>query len=238
MRISKAIILSAGQGNRLGKFTKEIPKPMIKVNNLPILEHNINLCTKFGVEDIFINLHHLPHKIKDYFKDGFNHQCKIHYNYEKELLGTAGALMGFQKYLENESLIVIYGDNYFKNHDLNHIYKFHIKNNSDFTIHAHWLSDCSMSGRLEICKENKLIKIFEKEKSDIPKSGYVSSGIFIINNMDLIKELLFIGADFAYDILPNLIQKTNIFVFKSNKTIYAIDNEILLNKTQRDLMSD
>ena len=56
--------------------------------------------------------------------------------------------------------------------------------------------------------------------------------------MDLIKELLFIGADFAYDILPNLIQKTNIFVFKSNKTIYAIDNEILLNKTQRDLMSD
>lgn len=88
----KAIILAAGKGERLKEITSRIPKPMIEVNGKPILQHNIELCKKYGIKDIYINLHHLPEKITDYFGNGKKFGVQIKYSYEKELLGTSGAV--------------------------------------------------------------------------------------------------------------------------------------------------
>ena len=88
----KAVILAAGKGERLSEITKNIPKPMIEFKGKPLLEHNIELCKKFGIEDIYINLHHLPGMIKDYFGNGEKFGVKIQYSFEEELLGTAGAV--------------------------------------------------------------------------------------------------------------------------------------------------
>ena len=75
----KAVILAAGVGSRLGSVTKTIPKPMIEIHGKPILLHNINLCRKANVTDIYINLHHLPNVIKDYFGDGSQKGINIKY---------------------------------------------------------------------------------------------------------------------------------------------------------------
>ncbi len=88
----KAVILAAGKGERLSEITQKIPKPMIEFKGKPLLQHNIELCKKFGIEDIYINLHHLPDKIRDYFGNGERFGVNIKYSYEKELLGTAGAV--------------------------------------------------------------------------------------------------------------------------------------------------
>ena len=66
----KAVILAAGKGERLGAITQKTPKPMIKIAGKPVLEHNILMCKNSGVEEIFINLHHLPNVIERYFKNG------------------------------------------------------------------------------------------------------------------------------------------------------------------------
>ena len=50
----KAIILAAGKGSRLKKITKNFPKPMIKIDGKPILEHNIEMCRIAGIDEIFI----------------------------------------------------------------------------------------------------------------------------------------------------------------------------------------
>ncbi len=91
----KAFILAAGKGKRLGSLTESVPKPMLELSGKPILEHNILMCKKTGVKDIFINLHYLPDIITDYFGDGFKLGVNIQYHYQPELLGTAGGMLFF-----------------------------------------------------------------------------------------------------------------------------------------------
>ena len=95
----KAVILAAGKGERLGTITQKIPKPMIRIDGKPILEHNIFMCKNSRVEEIFINLHHLPNVIKRYFGNGESWGVKINYKYESKLLGTAGTISNFKEFL-------------------------------------------------------------------------------------------------------------------------------------------
>ena len=81
---------------------------MIKIATNPVLEHNIILCKYHGISEIFINLHHLPHIIKDYFGNGSNWNVRIQYRYEKDILGTAGGVKNFQDELGDEPFLVIY----------------------------------------------------------------------------------------------------------------------------------
>ena len=101
----KAFILAAGKGERLGSLTETVPKPMLELAGKPILEYNILMCKKAGVHDIFINLHYLPNKISDYFGDGKKFGVNIQYNYENELLGTAGGILFF---INNFNNIIFY----------------------------------------------------------------------------------------------------------------------------------
>ena len=98
----KALLLAAGKGKRLGSVTKMIPKPMVKISGKPILEHNILMLKNSGIVDIFINLHHLPEIITDYFEDGEKWGVNINYKLEEELLGTSGAVKSFYKILRKK----------------------------------------------------------------------------------------------------------------------------------------
>ena len=95
----KAVILAAGKGERLGAITQKIPKPMIRISGKPVLEHNIHMCKNSGVDEIFINLHHLPNVIKHYFRNGETWGVKINYKYESKLLGTAGTVSSLKEFL-------------------------------------------------------------------------------------------------------------------------------------------
>ncbi len=228
-KIKKAIILSAGKGSRLGNITDKTPKPMIYINGAFILEHNIKMCREFGIEKVYINTHHLSKNIKDYFGNGSKFNIKIIYNHEEEIMGTAGALSGFKNLIGSDPFFVVYGDNYYHTLKLNMIYKFHEEKNSKFTILAHWKEDCSESGRVVHDKNFVLVNFFEKEKLVDPKSGYVNSGIYIIDNIDMIKQYTFKGSDFAFNVIPELLKKNCIYVLKTNKKIYSVDNIELLN---------
>ena len=148
----KAVILTGGKGERLGDISKKIPKPMIKVSGKPVLEHNIIMCETYGVKDLYLNLHHLPDLIKDYFGEGRNWGVDITYKYEDILLGTAGTVFSFKEILDS-TFFVIYGDNFFsKSIDLKALLKFHKRIQSEFTIVLSWLDDVSQSGVADLEK--------------------------------------------------------------------------------------
>ena len=91
----KAVIMAGGKGTRISSITNdEIPKPMLKIGDKPILEHQINCLKASGVNDIIIIVGHLGEKIKEYFGNGTTLGVNISYYEETpdKPLGTAGSL--------------------------------------------------------------------------------------------------------------------------------------------------
>lgn len=121
-KLNEVVILAGGFGTRLSSsLGNSIPKPMAKVNNIPILEHQINLCKKYSFKRILILVHHLSDVIKDYFEDGVNFGVEITYKDEIVPRGTAGAIFDAIDMLE-DVFLVIYGDT-FLNVDLKKFFK-------------------------------------------------------------------------------------------------------------------
>lgn len=223
----KAIILAAGLGSRLGKLTKNIPKPMIKYNNKPILQHNIELCKKYGITDIYINLFHLPEVIINYFGDGKKFGVNIHYNIENNLLGTSGGVKKiFNKYkFNNDPFYIIYGDNY-SNFNLNLL-----KTKSFGKIAFHYKEDISNSGVAEFDITNKIIKFIEKPKENKTNSHWVNAGIYYFQP-DIIKYIPNGYSDFGIHIFPTLISmnKINIYGEKQHIPLKSFDTPNMIKE--------
>lgn len=230
----KAVILAAGKGKRLGTISQKIPKPMIEIRGRPVLEHNILMCKRNGIKEIFINLHHLPHVIKNYFNDGTKWGVNINYSIEPRILGTAGAVKQFQKHLNKSSFFVIYGDNYYY-FDLDLLAEFHKKKFSDFSIALFWLDNVSQSGVVELTVDNRIKRFIEKPTKDESNSYWVNGGIYLIEPI-ILNEIRNGYADFGHNIIPSLITNGfNVFGYKMEKKVLAIDTPELLNKVRLKL---
>ena len=85
----QAVILASGKGIKMRPFTYEIPKPLIPVNNKPLIEHGLSLLSKHGIKKIIITVSHLASKIQKELKDGSHLGLDISYIQEKNQLGQA-----------------------------------------------------------------------------------------------------------------------------------------------------
>jgi NDP-sugar pyrophosphorylase family protein len=92
LRSNKMVIMAGGRGSRLYPETATCPKPLLKVNGKPILEHIIERAKSDGIHNFIIAVHYLSEMIKDYFGNGEKFGINIEYLEEKSPLGTAGAL--------------------------------------------------------------------------------------------------------------------------------------------------
>ena len=225
----KAIILAAGKGERLKNITKTIPKPMLKYKGRPLIEHNILLCKKYGIKDIFINTHHLPYIIKDYFGTGEKLEVSITYSFEKELLGTSGAVKNFQSLIGNEHFFVIYGDNYTE-FNLDLLVRKASSSNAIATIAFHYRDDVSSSGVAEFDENYKIIKFIEKPNPNETNSHWVSAGIYYLSP-EIFKYIPEGFSDFGRDIFPLLI-KNNLELYGvcTNAEVKYFDTIKTMNK--------
>jgi len=242
--MTKAIILCAGKGTRLLPITKNIPKPMIPLGKYPLLEYNILLCKKNGIEEIFINTSHLPEKIKGYFGDGSRWGVKIVYSFEKDLLGTAGALQNFKDYLD-EDFLVIYGDN-LTNLNLTEMLKYHKEKKSLATlfIYQDIITDKESTPGAIVVNEKKEVKqVIEHptkeeaiELEQIPESKkYINAGIYILNPK-ILTYITQTPRDFSKDIFPKLIASgKKIIGFTSSCFFRELGSKERYELTQKDI---
>lgn len=232
----KALVLAAGLGKRLG--LEDIPKPMYKVLGKPILEHNLLLLKKHGMTDICITLHHKGKVIKDYFKDGSNFGVKIQYSFEKELLGTAGALLNVGWFLTNESFLVIYGDNY-TDINLKEMLSLHLTHKPLATIALFdpkkSLNSDIAGGKVLLDKDNNLLSFIEGKGNEI--NGYVNAGIYVLEPQIL--ELIPKGnpSDFGKDIFPKLLkEELKLKGYITDSFVFAIDTIEALKAAEEKLI--
>ena len=232
----KAMLLAAGKGSRLKPLTEKLPKVMLKVGDKPLLEHNLNLLNNFGVEEIFINLHHLPELIVDYFGSGRELGIKITYSREKEILGSAGAVKKIEGSLNNV-FFVIYGDN-LSNCNLEKLLAEHKRNRGIATIAVFDMTKNKNSGigtgRVIFDKSTNVITDFLEGEEHKIKSNYVNAGIYILE-----PEILnYIPAgqfyDFGKELFPLLLKKgvaTHVYKMPENEYLFGSDNIDCFNRT-------
>ena len=104
-----AVIMAGGEGKRLRPLTEQVPKPMLRVGDRPVLENIILSLADAEVKKIYIAVNYMAEAIESYFKDGSKWGVKIHYLREKEKLGTAGALNLLPE-IPSQPFLVINGD--------------------------------------------------------------------------------------------------------------------------------
>ena len=101
-----ALIMAGGRGERLKPLTDTTPKPLLKVGEKPIIEHNIDRLNTYGIDDIWISVRYLGNQLVDYFKDGSEKALRINYVWEEEALGTAGALALVDGFIHDHVLMM------------------------------------------------------------------------------------------------------------------------------------
>lgn len=110
MRAVKAVILAAGKGTRMRDLTNELPKPMLKVQGTPILEHILQGFVNNGVSDIFIVTGFRADVIENYFCDGSKWGARIAYGRQAVQDGTGKAPEVAKPFVADDPFLLTYGD--------------------------------------------------------------------------------------------------------------------------------
>jgi len=132
---STAVIMAGGEGARLRPLTENIPKPMVEVNGLPLLERQIHRLCKMGITVVYISVNYLGDVIKSYFGDGSKFGLEVHYITEDKRLGTAGALSLLPEIDDPRPVLVLNGD-ILTTSDFINLFQFHEDHQSEITISA------------------------------------------------------------------------------------------------------
>ena len=230
-RLRRAVILAAGKSSRLDSLKLNKPKPTIEVGGQPLLVRHLEHCRQQGIEEVFINLHHMPEKIRSLLGDGSRWNVKITYKFEPVLRGTAGGVKNFTEHLRGEPFLVIYGDNYWT-FSLDKIIQAHFRLSPppDMSIVLFALENVSGSG-VAVCDQSGMIQSFiEKPAPGMTASHWVNAGIYLMEPqlLDAIPE----GAsDFGHDVIPRyLAAGKRIFGVKTQGRVCAVDTPELLQR--------
>ncbi len=168
----KIVILAGGYGTRISEYTKTIPKPMIKINNKPILIHIMEHYASYGFDNFYIALGYKGKVIKDYFKNK-KFKWKINLINTGLKTMTGGRLKRLKKFVGNETFFMTYGDGV-SDINLKKLLSFHKKNSKLVTLSA--VRPPARFGAIKI-KGNKVKNFKEKDKMD---EGWINGGFFVI----------------------------------------------------------
>lgn len=232
----KAMLLAAGKGTRLRPLTNTVPKCMVPIDGVPVLERNINWLAKFGVQDLMINLHYMPDAVRNYFGDGSKWDVHITYSLEETILGTAGAVKNVEWFFDGP-FFLWYGDN-LSNCDLNKFYNFHDQKGGIASMALHYREDPTASGIVGLDDNHKITRFLEKPKPDQVFSHWVNAGIYVLESriFDFIPSQ---GTpDFSHDIFPILLEAGDSlygYQLSEDEGLWWIDTPKDLNRIQKEI---
>ena len=130
----KAMILAAGLGTRLRPLTNTLPKALMEIDGVSMLEIAIRRLVKAGFDDLIINTHHFADKIEKFLQDKNNFSVRIELSHEEELLDTGGGLKKASWFFDDSKPFALYNVDIYCDMDLKAMYEDHIKKESLVTL--------------------------------------------------------------------------------------------------------
>ena len=218
----KTVIMAGGKGTRISSVASDIPKPMIKINGMPVLEHEIECLRKQGFTDIIITVSHLGNIIMDYFGDGSKTSpitgkpfgVNIEYYFEEIPLGNAGALFKLKDKL-TEDFLLLNADSIF-DIDFNRFVAYHKEKGGLATLFTHPNNHPYESG-LIIARDNDSVEKWLTKEESRPEfyKNRVNAGIHILSPKLLEVDIGSERVDLDRQILKPLAHTGKVFIYDS-----------------------
>jgi NDP-sugar pyrophosphorylase family protein len=200
-----AVILAGGFGSRLRPLTDALPKPMLTVSNLPIIDYAVSHLTSFGVGEIFFSLSFCP---EDIIEHCAGYKCgKNHFFVEPEPLGTLGGIKAMERGLD-DCFLVVSGDA-IENVDFGALLKRHSESGADVTMAVSEAGDPSLYGVVEVDGDGFVTGFKEKPKTAETVSRLVNTGVYAVSKSVLTALPKNTKLDFALDLFPLLADQKN-----------------------------
>ncbi|MCG3199468.1 MAG: NTP transferase domain-containing protein [Candidatus Omnitrophica bacterium] len=193
----QAVILAGGKGSRLQPYTTVLPKPLMPVGDMPILEIILRQLAKAGCRTVFLTVGRALPLFRAVFAEGERLGLKIRYALEEEPLGTAGPIASLVDDLE-EDFLVMNGD-LLTTLDYRRFFEFHREQGCAATLAAHERSSLIDFGVLEPDSEGRLVNYIEKPTYTFT----VSMGVYAMRK-SLVAPHLGIGERLDF---PDLIRR-------------------------------
>ena len=228
-KINTALILCAGYGKRLNPLTLNTPKPLLKVNNISLLENTINLINDLGIKNILINTYYLKEQIKEFINNK-NFSCKINIIDDgKSILDTGGGILNLIKKSDNDNFFVFNPDTIWTKEYIEVIRKmevFYLKNkiqNILLVVNKSKSFDKKLKGDFNLNSKNIL---------NYQEKAFIYTGCQIINKNVFSK--IDQNSFSIIEIWNQLIDENKLYGFESlNDFIHVTDIEIF-NKLSKN----
>jgi len=159
----KAVVLAGGKGHRLAPYTQIIPKPLMPIGNMPILEIILRQMKHAGIDDVVLTVGYLASLLKMFFQDGSHLGLNISYSYEEEPLGTAGPLAQVEGL--DSTFLVTNGD-VLTTLNFNDLVQFHKAQSAAVTIAMHKRKNTVDLGIIQCDGNNRVVGYIEKPTYD------------------------------------------------------------------------
>ncbi|MDI6688931.1 MAG: NDP-sugar synthase [Actinomycetota bacterium] len=210
----KAVILVGGQGTRLRPLTCTIPKPMLPLVNIPLLEHVIRLLKQFDITDIILSTSYRPECFESYFADGCHLKVKLTYVTEEKPLGTCGAVKNVERFLEG-TFIVFNGD-IVTNLNLAQLMEYHHAKKAVATIALTPVEDPTAYGLVPLDTSGQVLNFVEKPSWDEVTTDLINAGTYVLEPEILRYAPKGENYSFERDFFPILLEKgERVFGFPS-----------------------
>lgn len=210
------VIQAGGKGTRMSELTHdEIPKPLLMLNDKPMIQWQIENLREYGIKDICIIIGHLGEKIEKYFGDGSGFGVTINYIREKSPLGSAGALYYLKDIIGDKNVVFVFGDVMLKL-DWNRMINFHENKQADATLLVHPNAHPYDSDLLMMDEDCRIIGIdFKNNIRDYWYKNLVNAGIYILNNeiLDSFEEPQ--KKDLEKDILASMMREGSVYGYRT-----------------------
>ena len=211
----KAFLLAAGNGTRLRPLTDSVPKCLLPIQGVPLLEIWLSNCKAAGVTDVLVNTHAHAEAIRQFAAEQET-GVRMRIVEEPELLGSAGTLAENREFVAGEEFFFVLYADVLTNVDLRRMLAFHTQNRLPATLGIYQVPDPSRCGIVTM-DENAVISNFI-EKPTHPASNWAFAGVMVAGPalFDFFPEQW--PADLGFDVLPKMI---------GNMAAYAIAEYLL-----------
>ena len=237
----KVVIMAGGKGTRISSVASNIPKPMLKIDNKPVLEHEIECLRKQGFTDIIITVCHLGNVIMDYFGDGSKISpatgkpfgVNIEYFVEKEPLGNAGAIFKLRDKL-TEDFLLLNADSIF-DIDFNRLVSYHKEHKGLVTLFTHPNSHPYDSG-LIIAKGNGVVEkwITKEDKRPQYYKNRVNAGLHVVSPKIVQEEIRTQKVDLDRQILRPLAGTGKMIAYDSPEYVKDMGTPERYHNVEKD----